>query len=90
MRVENYIVYILTCADGTLYTGITTDVLRRVREHNSSSKGAIYTKARRPVSLVYSQRCATRSEALKREGKIKKLTRAQKLTLCDLYMRKTN
>lgn len=74
-------VYILRCADGTLYTGVTTDLVRRVEEHNASPKGARYTRARRPVALVYSERFASRSAASKREAAIKKLSRAAKLLL---------
>lgn len=73
--------YILQCADGTLYTGITTDLARRVHEHNHSPKGATYTKAKRPVTLVRSEASDTRSEASARECAIKKLTREQKITL---------
>ena len=73
--------YILQCADNTLYTGITTDLERRVQEHNSSPKWATYTKAKRPVILVRSEKSNSRSEAAVREYAIKKLTREQKLTL---------
>ena len=71
-----YFTYILECADGTLYVGVTTDVQRRIEEHNTSDKGAKYTKARRPVLLKYAEECANRSEA-----SLKKLTRIQKLSL---------
>lgn len=71
----------LTCADGTLYTGITTDTDRRVKEHNLSAKGAKYTHARRPVTLAYSESYETRSEASKREAALKKLSRDEKLKL---------
>lgn len=77
----SYYVYILTCKDNTLYTGITTDLEKRLQEHNNSEKGAKYTRARRPVSLSYSERAKDRSEASKREYAIKKLTRTQKLEL---------
>lgn len=73
-----YYVYMLRCADATLYTGITTDLQRRVEEHNNSPKGAKYTKARRPVTLVYSELHPDKSRALQREYKIKKLKRLQK------------
>jgi putative endonuclease len=73
-------VYILECNDGTLYTGITSDLERRVHEHNGG-KAARYTCGRRPVNLVYAETVATRSDALKREARIKKLSRAQKLLL---------
>lgn len=76
-----YSVYILLCADRTLYTGIAIDIDKRVHEHNTSAKGAKYTKARRPVELVYSEICDTKSMALKREIAIKKMTREQKLSL---------
>ena len=77
----SYYVYILTCKDNTLYTGITTDIEKRVEEHNNSEKGAKYTRARRPVVLSYSENAENRSEASKREYAIKKLTRNQKLEL---------
>ena len=71
----------LVCSDGTLYTGITTDLERRLDEHNNSPKGAKYTRTRRPVSLVYSEEALNRSEATKREIFIKKMNRTQKLKL---------
>ena len=71
----------LTCADGTLYTGITTDTDRRIKEHNQSQKGAKYTHARRPVTLSYTESYETRSEASKREAALKKLSREEKLKL---------
>jgi putative endonuclease len=74
-------VYILRCADNSLYTGITTDLQRRLHEHNTSSKGAKYTRARRPVSLVYSETCADRSSASMRENAIKRLSHGQKTAL---------
>jgi putative endonuclease len=74
-------VYILQCADGTLYTGITTDLPRRVGEHNGSGTGAKYTSGRRPVKLVYSKRFKGRSLAAKEESRIKKLPRQKKLEL---------
>jgi len=74
-----WFVYILRCADNTLYTGICKDVLRRVEEHNSSATlAASYTRGRRPVTLVYNEAADTRSAALKREYEIKQLTRQQK------------
>jgi putative endonuclease len=76
-----YFVYILHCSDGTYYTGITTDLQRRLEEHNHSAKGAKYTRARRPVTLVYSEKLDDKSSASKREYAIKKLTRAQKMEL---------
>ena len=76
-----YHLYILECADGTLYTGITVDVKRRVGEHNSSKRGAKYTRARRPVKLVYSKKFRNRSTASKAEARIKKLSRTEKLEM---------
>ena len=75
----NY-VYILECADGTLYTGWTTCPERRVKAHNSG-KGAKYSRSRRPVRLVYTETCQNQSDALRREYEIKQLSRAQKLLL---------
>jgi putative endonuclease len=76
-------VYMLRCADGSLYTGITTDVVRRVAEHNGDgAAGARYTRSRRPVALVYVEPADTRAEALRREAAIKRLDRARKLALC--------
>jgi len=77
----SYFVYILECSDGTLYTGITKDVAKRLDEHNTSIKGAKYTKARRPVKLLYQEPSLDRSSASKREYAIKKLTRLKKLQL---------
>ena len=76
-----YYLYILECADGTLYTGIAVDVERRVEEHNGSGKGAKYTKARRPVKLVFSKKFRDRSAASKEEARVKKLSREEKLEL---------
>ena len=78
---KDWFVYILSCADGTLYTGVTTDLTRRVEEHNDSIKGAKYTRARRPVSLYYYERYSSRSEACVREAGIKKLSREEKRSL---------
>jgi len=77
----SYFVYILECSDNSLYTGITTDIEKRLNEHNTSTKGAKYTKARRPVKLIYQEPAQDRSTASKREYAIKKLTRTKKLQL---------
>lgn len=69
------------CADGSFYTGITTDVSRRILEHNYSFKSAKYTRSRRPVRLVYEETVSNRSEASKREHVIKKMKRKDKSTL---------
>ncbi|WP_457746502.1 GIY-YIG nuclease family protein [Sulfurimonas sp.] len=76
-----YFVYIVKCIDETLYTGIATDVERRIYEHNHSDKGAKYTRNRRPVELLYSEECKDRSSASKREYIIKKFSRLKKLKL---------
>lgn len=75
---SRWYVYILKCADGTLYSGVTTDVTRRVTEHNTSTKGAKYTRVRRPVRLAYTEHALSRSAAGKREAALKRLTRTQK------------
>lgn len=69
------------CSDESLYSGITTDLERRISEHNGSGKGAKYTKPRQPVVLVYSEIHASKSEASIREAQLKNLTRSQKLLL---------
>ena len=79
----NYTVYILECADGTYYTGITTDITRRIEEHNHSPKGAKYTRARRPVILRYHEEHLGKSQALKREMAIKKMKRSAKINLMN-------
>jgi len=76
-----WFVYIVKCADGTFYTGVTTDTVRRVKEHNGTTKGAKYTRVRRPVFLTYQESFLSRSEACVREAAIKKLTRDEKLML---------
>ena len=75
-----YYVYILRCADSSLYTGWTTEPERRVRTHNSG-KGAKYTRSRLPVELVYCEAVVDKSEALKREASIRRLSRGEKLKL---------
>ena len=96
-RPASYWVYIVQCADGSYYAGIATDVQRRLMEHNGitakgaaaiaqsrrpvKGKGARYTSARRPVTLVFEARCPSRSEAQREEARIKRLTRRQKQAL---------
>ncbi|MBK8289081.1 MAG: GIY-YIG nuclease family protein [Cellvibrionales bacterium] len=75
----DWFVYILRCADGTLYTGITTDPVRREQKHNSEKRGAL--RSRRPVTLVYSESAANRSEASMREHAIKQLPLSAKVQL---------
>lgn len=72
-----YYVYILECSDGTYYTGYTSDLNRRIKEHNDG-KGSKYTRGRLPVKLIYKEEFSTRSRAMKREIEIKQLTRADK------------
>jgi predicted GIY-YIG superfamily endonuclease len=74
---KSWKLYILRCGDGTLYTGITTDVEARLETHRAG-KGAKYTRGRGPLELVYSEECGTHSEALKRELRIKSMTRDEK------------
>jgi putative endonuclease len=76
----SWFLYIIRCRDKTLYTGITTNIPRRIREHNAG-RGAFYTRNKAPVRLVYQETMLGRSLALKREAKIKRLNRAQKLVL---------
>lgn len=73
-------IYILECADSTYYTGITTDIERRIAAHTAGT-GAKYTKGRGPLNLIYQEECADRSSASKREIEIKSLSKAQKLVL---------
>lgn len=77
-----YHLYILKCCDGSLYTGITTDLKRRVGEHNDGA-GAKYTRGRGPVSVVYTRRFKSRGSASREEARIKKLSRTEKLVLID-------
>ena len=80
---ENY-TYIERCKDGSLYTGWTNDIERRLEMHNQG-KGAKYTRGRRPVKLIYLEKFSTREEAMKREAAIKKLKRKEKLLLIQEY-----
>ncbi len=80
---KTWYVYILLCRDDTLYTGITTDLQRRLRQHNAGT-GAKYTRGRGPVVLLFHEECATKGEALKRELVIKAMPRPQKLELVKL------
>ncbi len=87
-----WFVYMLECADGSLYTGTTTDLGRRVLEHNGEGvvgKGAKYTKARRPVRLVYQESVSDRSAAQIREAAVKKLSKREKAQLVDSTVKST-
>jgi len=79
-----WLVYVVECSDGTLYTGCTTDLERRLAEHNGCDrKGAKYTRSRRPVKLMYAEQHDSRANASRRELAIKRLDRRRKLALCD-------
>ncbi len=78
MKKVPYFVYIVRCSDGTLYTGTTNDIKRRITMHNTTKTGAKYTRYRRPVTIVHSEKYDTKSEALKREYIIKQLTKTEK------------
>lgn len=81
MLVIKYFVYILECADGTLYSGSTNDLEKRLHAHNNLKSGAHYTKIRRPVTLKYFESFPTYAESRKREGEIKRLSREEKIKL---------
>lgn len=79
---DNWYVYMVRCADDSLYTGVAKDIQRRVEEHNNNDVlGAKYTRARRPVELVYEEACCSRSAACKREYEIKQLDKDAKENL---------
>lgn len=80
--------YILRCGDNTLYTGITTDVHKRLEVHRSG-KGAKYTRGRGPLELVYQEECGSHSDALKREIEVKRLGRTEKLQLLEEWKKLT-
>ena len=77
---RKWFVYILNCADGTLYTGITNDLDRRIKAHNAGTASK-YTRVRRPVSIAYSEEVETKGDALRRELQIKRLTRSEKMAI---------
>jgi putative endonuclease len=78
---DTWYVYMVRCSDGTFYTGITTDLEKRIAAHNSGRDGAKYTRSRRPVQLVYAEKTDSRSAAARLEHRIKRLDRAGKMTL---------
>ena len=86
MRYFMYYVYMLSCGDGSLYTGIAADVEKRLRQHQSGT-GAKYTRSHLPVTLVYQECLPDKSAALRREYAIKQLPRAKKLQLVEAYQR---
>ena len=77
---DTWFVYIVECADGTYYTGVTKDLDRRITEHNNSKKGAKYTRSRRPVKLIAHTIVNSASDALKLESKVKKQKRKNKIS----------
>jgi len=87
-RVMGWHVYIIEASDGSLYTGVTTDVERRFNEHGSALKGARFFRGRKPVEVVYTENHPDRSSALRRESAIKKLKRDQKLELIEQNLKK--
>ncbi len=78
---DGFFTYIVRCADGTFYTGWTTNLVRRMAAHNGTGAGAKYTKARRPVTLVYAERWGSKQEAMRREWEIKQMSRREKEVL---------
>ncbi len=82
-----WFVYMVRCADDTLYTGVTTDIERRLHEHNGSARGARYTRARRPVKIVWQEESASRAAACRREYEVRHYDRRKKLSLLAEYSR---
>lgn len=87
-KTGNWWVYLLRCNDNSLYAGVTTDIHRRIGEHNNSKLGAKYTRARRPVSLAYLEEVDSRSAACKREYQIRHLTKPKKEQLVSKFSQK--
>lgn len=86
---QSWYIYILKCSDGSLYTGVTTDIERRLHEHNHSSRGARYTRARRPLSLAYREPAESRAQACRREWEIKQLSAVDKRRLISAQQKKS-
>ena len=84
-NINTWWVYFLRCSDNSLYAGVTTDIHRRIREHNNSNLGAKYTRARRPVTLAYLEEAENKSAACKKEYQIRHLTKTQKEQLTKEY-----
>jgi len=82
----DWCVYMIECEDGTLYTGITTDIARRFREHSQGRRGARYLRGRQPLGVVYLERGHDRSSALRREAEIKGFRKKDKATIRQLVM----
>ena len=79
MPPSEWFMYVVECSDGSLYTGVTPDVQRRLHEHNSTARGAKYTRPRRPVTLIYASPPADRSTVMRQEADFKTLSREQKI-----------
>jgi len=84
-QINTWTIYFLRCNDNSLYTGITTDIKRRLHQHNNTKLGAKYTRARRPVVLVYSETTVDKSTASKREYQLRTLTKKQKEKIVSAY-----
>jgi len=84
-QINTWTIYFLRCNDNSLYTGITTDIKRRLHQHNNTKLGAKYTRARRPVVLVYSETAIDKSTASKREYQLRTLTKKQKEKIVSAY-----
>lgn len=82
---SSWFVYFVRCKDNSLYTGITVDLARRLHEHNHSDKGAKYTRCRRPVSMVYYEKCVSRSDASKKEYALKNINKSEKEKLIKQF-----
>ena len=80
-----FFVYMVTCSDGTIYTGYTKDIVERISQHNKGKHGARYTRTRRPVKLAYVEILDNQKKAIFREREIKKLSRDKKLVLIKQY-----
>ncbi len=81
VKSSSWVVYMIRCSDASLYTGVTTDIERRFKEHKEGKVGAKYTRAKIPLHVVYEETCASRSEAQVREAQIKKLSKEEKESL---------
>ena len=85
---SQWCVYMIRCSDASLYTGVTTDIVRRFKEHKDGKMGAKYTRAKIPLHVVYEEACASRSEAQVREAQIKKLSKEEKESLIPKPLKK--
>jgi len=83
-----FFVYMVKCADGTIYTGYTRDLQKRIAQHNAGSQGARYTRTRRPVKLAYVEIFSTQKKAIKRERELKTLSHKQKVALIEKYKKR--